>query len=278
MAGRLDGKVAFITGAARGIGRATALRFAEEGADVIGMDIAGPIRSAQAPPSSSEDLAETVRGVEDKGRKMLTYECDVRDEEPLTEGLQNAVGQLGRLDVVVANAGIGGPNVPVEQMPADAYRDVVDNNLTSLFLTAKAAIPHLKAHGDGGAIVLISSALGLRGMPNTVAYTSAKHGVVGLMKVLAEELAADRIRVNSVHPTNVDTRLIQNENTYRLFRPDLPDPGRDDVVEAFQSLNLLPIPWVEPIDVAEAILYLAADSGRYVTGGTHRVDAGWNTK
>jgi (+)-trans-carveol dehydrogenase/(-)-trans-carveol dehydrogenase len=242
------------------------------------MDIAGPIRSAQAPPSSPDDLAETVRAVEAEGRRMVTYRCDVRDEEPLTEGLRNAVGQLGRLDVVVANAGIGGPNLPTEQLPAEAYRDVIDNNLTSLFLTAKAAIPHLRSHGDGGAIVLISSALGLRGMPNTVAYTSAKHGVVGLMKVLAEELAADRIRVNSVHPTNVNTRLIQNESTYRLFRPDLENPTREDVIEPFQGLNLLPIPWVEPEDVAEAILYLAADSGRYVTGGTHRVDAGWNTK
>jgi SDR family mycofactocin-dependent oxidoreductase len=278
MAGRLAGKVAFITGAARGIGRSTAVLFAAEGADIIGMDIAGPIRSGQAPPSRPEDLADTVRQVEAHGRRIFTYQCDVRDEEPLRDGLNDGVVQLGRLDVVVANAGIGGPNVPVEQYPADAFRDVVDNNLTSLFLTAKAAIPHLRAHREGGAIVLISSALGLRAMPNTVAYTSAKHGVVGLMKVLAMELAGDRIRVNSVHPTNVDTTLIQNENTYRLFRPDLENPTREDVVEPFQSLNLLPIPWVQPEDVAEAVLYLAADSGRYLTGGTHRVDAGWNTK
>jgi (+)-trans-carveol dehydrogenase/(-)-trans-carveol dehydrogenase len=274
----MDGKVAFITGAARGIGRRTAVLLAQEGADIIGMDIAGPIRSAQAPPSSPEDLAETVKEVEAQGRRMVTYQCDVRDEEPLSDGLARGVQELGRLDTVVCNAGIGGPTVTIEQYPADAFRDVVDNNLTSLFLTAKAAIPHLKAHGGGGSIVLISSALGLRGMPNTGAYVSAKHGVVGLMKTLALELAPDRIRVNSVHPTNVDTRLIQNENTYRLFRPDLDNPTRDDVVQPFQDLNLLPIPWVEPEDVAQAVLYLAADSGRYLTGGTHRVDAGWNTK
>ncbi|MGY1640504.1 mycofactocin-coupled SDR family oxidoreductase [Geodermatophilus sp. SYSU D00703] len=276
--GRLEGGVAFVTGAARGIGRATAVRFAREGADVIGVDVAGPIRSAQAPPSTPEDLAETARAVEQLDRRMVTFQADVTDEDALTAGLADAVAQLGRLDVAVANAGIGGPTVPVEEYPAQAFRDVIDIDLTSVFLTAKAAIPHIRATGEGGAIVLISSALGLRGMQNTAAYTAAKHGVVGLMKVLAMELAPDRIRVNSVHPTNVDTQLIQNDNTYRLFRPDLEDPGRDDVVDAFQGLNLLPVPWVQPDDVAEAVLYLAADSGRYVTGGTHRVDAGWNTK
>ncbi len=276
--GRLDGKVAFITGAARGIGRATALRFAEEGADVIGVDIAGPIRSAQAPPSTPEDLAHTVKLVEQLGRRMVSFQADVSDEDALTAGLADAVREVGRLDIAVANAGIGGPTVPVEEYPAQGFRDVVDINLTSVFLTAKAAIPHIRATGEGGAIILISSALGLRGMQNTAAYTAAKHGVVGLMKVLAMELAPDRIRVNSVHPTNVDTPLVQNDNTYRLFRPDLENPGRDDVVDAFQGLNLLPVPWVHPQDVAEALLYLAADSGRYVTGGTHRVDAGWNTK
>jgi SDR family mycofactocin-dependent oxidoreductase len=276
--GKLGGKVAFVTGAARGIGRAIAVRFAEEGADVIGVDIAGPLRSATAPPSTPEDLAETATLVEKLDRRMLTFRADVTDEEALTAGLAESVAQLGRLDIAVANAGIGGPNVPVEGYPAQAFRDLVDINLTGVFLTAKAAIPHVKRTGQGGALVLISSALGLRGNPNTVAYTAAKHGVVGLMKVLAQELAPDRIRVNSVHPTNVDTALIQNESAYRLFRPDLENPGREDVAPAFESLNLLPVPWVQPEDVAEAVLYLAADSGRYVTGGTHRVDAGWTTK
>jgi SDR family mycofactocin-dependent oxidoreductase len=276
--GRLDGKVAFITGGARGIGRATAVKFAEEGADIIGVDILGPIPSATAPVSTPEDLAETVQLVEERDRRIVTSQVDVTDEEALTRALADGVDRLGRLDIAVANAGIGGPNVPVEEYPAQAFRDVVDVDLTSVFLTAKAAIPHIRRTGDGGALVLISSALGLRGIPNTVAYTAAKHGVVGLMKVLAQELAADRIRVNSVHPTNVDTTLIQNESAYKLFRPDLEDPGREDVAPAFQSLNLLPIPWIQPEDVAEAALYLAADSGRYVTGGTHRVDAGWNTK
>jgi (+)-trans-carveol dehydrogenase/(-)-trans-carveol dehydrogenase len=274
----LEGKVAFITGAARGIGRATAVRLAREGADIIGVDIMGPIPSATAPVSTPEDLAETVAQVEQQGRRIVTSRVDVTDEDALTNALADGVAELGRLDIAVANAGIGGPNVPVEEYPAQAFRDVVEVDLTGVFLTAKAAIPHIRRTGEGGALVLISSALGLRGNPNTVAYTAAKHGVVGLMKVLAQELAPDRIRVNSVHPTNVDTTLIQNESAYKLFRPDLENPGRDDVAPAFQSLNLLPVPWVQPEDVAEAVLYLAADSGRYVTGGTHRVDAGWNTK
>lgn len=278
MLGRLEGKVAFITGAARGNGRQTAIRFAQEGADIIGVDKCGELRSAQAPASSPEDLAETVRLVEAEDRRIYTYQCDVRDEEPLSQGLSEGVEELGRLDIVVMNAGIGGPTVPIADYSADDFRDVVDNNLTSLFLTAKSAIPHIRAHGEGGAMVLVSSALGLRAMPNTGAYTSAKHGVVGLMKTLAKELAPDNIRVNSIHPTNVDTPLIQNENTYRLFRPDLENPGREDVKEAFQSLNLLPVPWIQTEDVAEAILYLTADSGRYITGNTHKIDAGWNTK
>ncbi len=276
--GKLEGKVAFVTGVARGIGRATAVKLADEGADIVGVDVVGPIRSATAPISTPEDLAETVQQVEQRGRRIVTFQADVTDEEALTQGLRDGVAQLGRLDIAVANAGIGGPNVPVEEYPAQAFRDVVDVDLTGVFLTAKAAIPHIKATGDGGALVLISSALGLRGNPNTVAYTAAKHGVVGLMKVLAQELASDRIRVNSVHPTNVDTKIIQNESAYKLFRPDLENPTREDVAPVFQSLNLLPVPWVQPEDVAEAVLYLAADSGRFVTGGTHRVDAGWNTK
>jgi len=254
------------------------VRFAQEGADIVGVDILGPIPSAQAPVSTQEDLAETVKQVEQHDRRIVTFQADVTDEDALTTALADGVGQLGRLDIAVANAGIGGPNVPVEEYPAQAFRDVLNVDLTGVFLTAKAAIPHIRRTGDGGALVLISSALGLRGNPNTAAYTAAKHGVVGLMKVLAQELAADRIRVNSVHPTNADTPLIQNESAYSLFRPDLENPGREDAAPVFESLNLLPVPWIQPEDVAEAALYLAADSGRYVTGGTHRVDAGWNTK
>jgi SDR family mycofactocin-dependent oxidoreductase len=276
--GRLDGKVVFITGAGRGMGRSHAVRLAQEGADVIGTDVCGPVPSATGPVTTPDDLAETVAAVEALDRRMVSFEADVTDEEALSAGLTDAVAQLGRLDVAVANAGIGVPPHEVAETPLQEWRDMIDVNLTGVFLTARAAIPHIRAHGEGGSIILISSALGLRGMPHVASYVAAKHGVVGLMRSLAQELAADRIRVNSVHPTNVDTPLIQNENVYRLFRPDLEHPTRDDVRDVFQSLNLLETPWVQPEDVSEAVLYLAADSGRFVTGTRHTVDAGWTTK
>lgn len=276
--GKLEGKVVFITGAARGMGRSHAVRLAQEGADIIGMDICGPVPGGQAPMSSAEDLAETASAVEALDRRMVTFVGDATDEESLVGGLAEGVAQLGRLDCAVANAGIGGVPNPVADMPAQDWRDVIETNLTGVFLTAKAAVPHIRAHGEGGSILLISSALGLRGMQNVSAYSAAKHAVVGLMRSLAIELAPDRIRVNSIHPTNVATPLVLNENTFRLFRPDLEAPEEDDVRDAFTGLNLLEVPWIEPIDISEAVLYLAADSGRYVTGSLHKVDAGWLTK
>lgn len=278
MSGRLEGKAAFITGAARGMGRSHAVQLAQEGCDIIGTDICGEIPSAQAPVSTPQDLAETVAAVEAQGRRMVSFQADVCDEEALTKGLADGVDRLGRLDIAVANAGIGGPPAPFEAYDAQAFRDVVEVDLTGVFLTAKAAVPHIRSHGDGGSIILISSALGLRGMPNVPAYVAAKHGVVGLMRSMALELAPEHIRVNSVHPTNISTPLIHNESTYRLFRPDLENPTKDDVRGIFQDLNLLEVPWAEPSDISEAIVYLAANSGRYVTGTTHTVDAGWNVR
>jgi (+)-trans-carveol dehydrogenase/(-)-trans-carveol dehydrogenase len=261
------------------MGRSHAVRLAREGADVIGMDVCGPVPSATGPVTTPEDLTETVRAVEALDRRMVTFQADVRDEEALTAGLADGVAQLGRLDCAIANAGIGVPPHEVADTPAQEWRDMLEVNLTGVFLTAKAAVPHIRAHGDGGSLLLVSSALGLRGMSNVASYVAAKHGVVGLMRSLALELAAERIRVNSIHPTNVDTPLIQNENVYRLFRPDLEHPTREDVSGVFQDLNLMPTPWVQPEDVSEAVLYLAADdSGRWITGTTHRVDAGWLTK
>lgn len=274
MAGRLAGKVVFITGAARGMGRSHAVQLAREGADVIGVDICGPVRNADAAPSTPEDLAETVAEVEALGRRMVGFTADVRDEDALAAGLAAGVAELGRLDVAVANAGILTASCPVADLDAQAFRDAVDINLTSVFLTAKVAIPHIRTHGEGGSILLISSALGLRGQANQAAYVASKHGVVGLMRTLAAELGPDNIRVNSIHPTNVATPLILNDATYRAFRPDLDEPGIDDVRAGFQGLNLLPVPWIEPADVSEAVLYLAADSGRFITGSTHCVDAG----
>ena len=275
----MAGKVVFVTGAGRGMGRSHAIRLAREGADVIGVDVCGPIPSATAPVTTREELAETARAVEALDRRMVAFQADVTDEGALAAGVAEGVAELGRLDCAIANAGIGVPPHEVADTPAQEWRDMLEVNLTGVFLTAKVAIPHIRAHGDGGSLVLVSSALGLRGMAHVASYVAAKHGVVGLMRSLALELAAERIRVNSIHPTNVDTPLIQNENVYRLFRPDLEHPTRDDVSGVFQDLNLLPTPWVQPEDVSEAVLYLAADdSGRWITGTTHRVDAGWITK
>jgi (+)-trans-carveol dehydrogenase/(-)-trans-carveol dehydrogenase len=276
--GKLDGKVAFITGAARGMGRSHAVRLAEEGADIIALDICGPVPSSTVPPATPEDLKETAALVEALDRRIITFQADTRDEEALRFAIRSGVQQLGRVDIVVANAGIGGIAAPVAEYQASVFRDVIDIDLTAVFLTAKVTIPHLRAHGDGGSIVLISSALGLRGIQNIVGYVAAKHGVVGIMKSLAVELAPERIRVNAIHPTHVDTPMVHHEEAYRLFRPDLEKPGREDAAEPLQALNLLPTPWIDPSDVSEAVLYLVSDSGRFVTGTSLTVDAGWTAK
>jgi (+)-trans-carveol dehydrogenase/(-)-trans-carveol dehydrogenase len=183
------------------------------------------------------------------------------------------VAQLGKLDIVSANAGIGTLGQPAWELSETTWQTMLDINLTGVWHTAKAAIPHLIAN-NGGSLILTSSGLGLMGIQNMAHYVSSKHGVVGLMRALALELAPHHIRVNSVHPTQVDTPMIQNEPTWRLFRPDLENPSRDDFAVASQSLNALPIPWVDPSDVSNAVLFLASDEARYVTGVTFPVDAG----
>ncbi len=277
--GRMEGKVVLVTGAARGQGRAHAQRLAAEGADIIAVDLAGPVETVTYPPASADDLAETVKAVEGLDRRILARQADVRDTDALAAAVRDGIGELGRLDGVVANAGILNAVKPSWELTEAEWQTMLDINLSGVWHTTKVAIPHLIEQGHGGSIVLISSTAGLRGIPNIAHYNAAKHGVLGLQRTLANELAEHRIRVNSIHPTNVDTPLIQNENVYRLFRPDLEHPTREDVSGVFQDLNLLPTPWVQPEDVSEAVLYLAADdSGRWITGTTHRVDAGWITK
>ena len=198
----------------------------------------------------------------------------MRDPDALTAALDDGVRQLGRLDIVSANAGIVSFG-RVEDLTEPTWRDMIDVNLTGVWHTVKAAIPHLRAAG-GGSIVITSSGAGLKGLPNTGHYTAAKHGVVGLMRTLANELAPDMIRVNTVHPGSVDTTMIQNQATYHLFLPDH-DAGQithEEVMPAFQATNALPIPWVESIDISNAVLFLASDEARYITGVTLPVDAG----
>ena len=273
MTGRVEGKVAFITGAARGQGRSHAIRLAQEGADIIAVDICRQIDTVPYPMATPDDLAATVKEVEALDRRIVAAQADVRDYGALKGALDEGVAQLGRLDIVSANAGIFSMGTAAD-LPEQAWQDMIDVNLTGVWHAAKAAIPHLIEGGRGGSIILTSSAAGLEGMENIGHYVAAKHGVVGLMRTLALELAPHSIRVNSVHPTTVNTDMIQNEATYRLFRPDLDHPTRADFEPASQQMNALPIPWVDPVDISNAVLFLASDEGRYVTGVTLPVDAG----
>ena len=274
MTGRVEGQVALITGAGRGQGRSHAVRLAEEGADIIALDLCQPVAGVPYKMSTSEDLKDTARAVEALGRRAYVAEVDVRDLAALTEVVTHAVGELGRLDLVSANAGIAGPFSPADETDAEDWRTTVDINLTGVFNAARAAIPHIKAGGRGGSIVLTSSMAGLKPYLNAVHYVSAKHGVVGLMKALALELAPHSIRVNSLHPTQVDTPMIQNQAMYDLFCPDVENPTKADFEAASRATNAMPVPWVESIDVSNALLFLASDDARYITGAAIPVDAG----
>lgn len=272
MGGPLTGKVALITGAARGQGRAHALRLASDGADIIAVDLCDQIASVPYPLATADDLAATVKLVEDTGARIVARPGDVRDRGSLGAAVQAGLEEFGRLDIVVANAGIA----PM-QSGADGWRDVIDVNLTGVHHTVEVAIPTMIAQGEGGSIVLISSAAGLAGIGSadagSIGYAAAKHGLVGLMRVYANHLAPHSIRVNSVHPAGVDTPMINNEFT-RAWLADLvektgspPDMG-----------NALPVDVLAPEDVANAVAWLVSDQARYITGITLPVDAGYLNK
>ena len=277
MAGQFEGKVAFITGAARGQGRSHAVRFAEEGADIIAFDLCEQIDSVAYPLATPEDLDETVNLVEKTGRRIVAEQGDVRDFERLKAAVANGVAELGRVDFVLANAGIL-PIVGEQAQDVSAFVDAVDVMLKGVYYTIEAALPALLEHGDGGAIVITSSVAGLSGMRakfsqrthGGAGYIAAKHGVVGLMRVYANALAEKNIRVNTVHPTGLNSPMIVNEQVDRLMQ-EQPEYGA-----AFE--NLMPVPLIEPIDISEAMLYLCGQSGRYITGITLPVDAGFTAK
>ncbi|ORB31832.1 mycofactocin-coupled SDR family oxidoreductase [Mycolicibacterium parafortuitum] len=275
MGGRVEGKVAFITGAARGQGRSHAVRLAEEGADIIAIDVCGPISSnPQIPPATPDDLAETIDLVKGTGRRIVAAEVDVRDYAAVEETVNSGVEQLGRLDIVVANAGIGNGGQTLDHTSEADWDDMIAVNLSGVWKSVKAAVPHLISGGRGGSIILTSSVGGLKAYPHTGHYIAAKHGVVGLMRTFAVELGQHSIRVNSVHPTNVNTPLFMNEGTMKLFRPDLENPGPEDMKVVAQMMHVLPVGWVEPRDISNAVLFLASDEARYVTGLPMTVDAG----
>jgi SDR family mycofactocin-dependent oxidoreductase len=277
MSGRVAGKVAFVTGAARSQGRSHAIRLAQEGADIIAVDLAGPVSSISAyPPATEADLAETVKEVEALDRRIVARKADVRDPAALEAALDDGIAQLGRLDIVVANAGIyqGSPALEVDDA---SWQETIDVNLTGVWNTVRAALPRLIA-GGGGSIVIISSLAGLKGAAHMVHYTAAKHGLVGLARSVANEFGQHNIRVNTVHPGTVNTIMSQNDSLFQRMAPDHPSPTQKTVRPVFQSFNALPVPWLDPVDISNAVLFLASDEARYITGATLPVDAGASIK
>ena len=269
---RLEGKVAFVTGAARGIGRAQAVRFAQEGADVIAVDLCGPVDTVITPPATSNDLDETAALVSATGRTASTHIVDVRDADALRAAADAGASRLGGVDVVCATAGITSSG-PALELSEDTWQVMLDVNLTGVWNTARATVPHLTSRG-GGSIIIVSSIAGLKGLRSVAHYSAAKHGVVGLMRTLAQELAPHAIRVNTVHPTNVNTPMIQNEHVRHTFVPHSDEPTQDQFAAAARDMNLLETPWVEPQDVAHASLFLASDEARFITSVALPVDAG----
>jgi SDR family mycofactocin-dependent oxidoreductase len=276
---RFDGKVAFITGAGRGQGRSHAIRLAEEGADVIALDIcAESVETVGYGLATADDLDRTVAEVRARGRRAVKGVADVRALAQVQAVVDAGLTELGRIDIVCANAGIG-TWATCWEMTAQQWKDMIDVNLTGVFNATRAALPSMVERGDGGCVVLTSSTAGLIGYQHTAHYSAAKHGVIGLMKVLAQELGPHRIRVNAVCPTTVNTPLVINEETFKLFAPDAADPTTEDVRAPFAALNILPdVPWIEPEDVSEAVVWLCSDAARYVTGISLPIDAGNTAK
>jgi SDR family mycofactocin-dependent oxidoreductase len=274
--GRVEGKIALVTGAARGQGRNHALRLAEQGADIIALDICEDLPTVPYPLSSEDDLDETAAGVQAHGRRVVSARVDIRDADRLDEVVAKAVSELGGLDIVSVNAGVCSYG-QVLDLTVEEWKELIDVNLTGSFNTAKATIPHILSQGRGGSVIFTASTCGLEVVPGIAHYNASKYGVVGLMKTLALELGEQRVRVNAVCPTNVATPMFQNDSTWKLFFPDVANPSQADAEapdSAARQMHVIPIPWVEPDDITSALLYLASDDARYVTGTTMVIDAG----
>jgi SDR family mycofactocin-dependent oxidoreductase len=265
MGGRLEGKVALVSGAARGQGRSHAVRLAQEGADIIAFDVCGQLDTVPYAMATPEDLAETVKLVEDLDRRIVAREADVRDAAAVRAVVDEGVRELGRLDVVAANAGIVSFAENTWSITDDQWDAMLAVNLTGVWKTVRAAVPAMIEAGNGGSIVLTSSTAGLKGMGRIGHYVTAKHGIVGLMRALAVELAPHSIRVNTVHPTGVDTPMVVNDYTAQFT---------ERASEQSNMYNLLPVELIESVDISNAIVWLASDEARYVTGVALPVDAG----
>ncbi|RAY17114.1 SDR family mycofactocin-dependent oxidoreductase [Actinomadura craniellae] len=270
----LEGRVAFITGVARGQGRAHAVRLAREGADIIGVDICAPIETMTYPNASEADLAETISLVEKEGRRMVGRKADVRDYAGLSAAFQEGLAEFGRVDIIICNAGIIRMGEESDDFLAD-WNDVIDTNLTGVFHTVRAAVPALRAGGRGGSIVITSSTAGLKGSASLnssgCAYTAAKRGIVGLMQNLALELAPESIRVNTIHPTGVVSGMTQNEAMAQLMEQAA--AGGENGISGM--LNALPIEMLQAEDIANAVAFLVSDEAKFITGVQWPLDAGF---
>ncbi len=253
------------------------MRLAEEGADIVAVDLAEQVESVKYPLADGADLDETVALVEKTGRRIVAVKADVRSQAQLDAAVAEGIAAFGHIDIVCANAGIASFGATWE-LSEETWQDVIDINLTGVWHTAKSVVPSMIEAKRGGSIIMTASVAGLKGIANIAHYTAAKHGMVGLMRTLANELAPHAIRVNTLHPTNVATPMIQNDETFRAFRPDLPNPSERDVLEAMTGMQAIPIPWVDSMDVSNAVLWLASDESRYVTGVALPIDAGMTIK
>jgi len=275
--GRVEGKVAFVTGAARGQGRSHAVRLAEEGADIIAVDLCHDIDTIGYPLARPEDLDETARLVEKTGQGIVTAQADVREASQLRAAVENGVAQFGKLDIVVAQAGVAGMH---GEPQLQAWCDVINTNLIGTVNAIQVALPHL---GDGASIIATGSTAALMDMPKKdnpgndpggMAYMTSKRLLSQYVHDLATELTVRGIRANVIHPTNCNTNMLQSEPMYKSFRPDLEHPTREDAEPVFAVQQAMRIPYIEPEDISNAVLWLASDEARYVTGMQIRVDAG----
>jgi SDR family mycofactocin-dependent oxidoreductase len=274
--GRMEGKVALVTGAARGQGRSHAVRLAEEGADIIAVDICGQLDTVSYPMSTPEDLEETASQVEQLDRRIVARQADVRDMESLQSAVDDGLVELGRLDVVSANAGISTMGLTWE-LTEQQWSEMMEVNLAGVWRTIKATVPRLIEQAEGGSIVITGSTASIKGFAGVPHYTATKHGVVGLMKALVNEVSQYDIRVNTVVPTSCNTPMIQNDAMRELFGVT-PEAPIEEFAQAFQAMHTLQVPWVEPRDISNAVVFLASDEARYVTGTVLQVDAGFCTK
>jgi SDR family mycofactocin-dependent oxidoreductase len=274
--GKLDGQVAVVTGGARGQGRSHAIHIAREGGDVVVCDVCHDLDAVRYPMATSDDLEETVRLVEKEGRRAVAVQADVRVFEEVKAAADRAVEEFGKIDILIANAGVMRMN-PIQDLTPDQWRDVVDTDLTGVYHAMHAVAPHL-IRNNYGRIVATASTMARGAAGNCAAYVAAKWGVVGLVKAVAQDLAPWNVTVNAVAPTSVSTHMIHNDDLYGFFRPDLEHPTIEDVREPFKILNVQPVSWLEPEDVSKSILFLLSEDAKYITGSVIDINCGHSAR